>query len=173
MSRWVILATGPSMNKETAEYVRGKAKVIAVSDAFRLAPWADALVSHDAKWWKHHKKEALKFEGKKFCRFIVGGTILFNQGVPSQCNSGYYAMNIAKSEEHWGDKAATEIILLGFDMHGSHYFGKHPEPLGNTTKQKRSRHMAQFSYWTGCPVINCTPDSRLETFPKARIQDIM
>lgn len=38
-------------------------RVIAVSDAYKMAPWAEALVSADAVWWRYHKP---RFEGRKF-----------------------------------------------------------------------------------------------------------
>ena len=43
-----ILATGPSLTPDQAEYAKGKARVIAVNDAWRLAPWADILYACDA-----------------------------------------------------------------------------------------------------------------------------
>ena len=43
-----ILATGPSLTPAQAEYAKGKARVIAVNDAWRLAPWADILYACDA-----------------------------------------------------------------------------------------------------------------------------
>lgn len=59
---FAVLATGPSLASEDVERVKGRFHVIAVSDAFRLAPWADALVSADAAWWKAHP-DAKDFAG--------------------------------------------------------------------------------------------------------------
>lgn len=168
MTIWAVLATGPSMNKELTEIVRGKVKVLAVSDAYKLAPWADGLVSHDRSWWREHPK-ALRFKGRKFCRFHKHGTEIFNTNIPSACNSGYMAMNIAASKEVWGKHAATKILMLGFDMHGTHFFGPHPPQLKNTSEKRRRVHIDQFRQWNGCEVINCTPGSKIPWFP---IQDI-
>lgn len=60
---FAVLASGESMNQALADSVRGKCKVIAVSDTWRLAPWADALVSSDAGWWRH---KTPKFDGPKY-----------------------------------------------------------------------------------------------------------
>jgi hypothetical protein len=60
--RFAILATGPSLTAEQVAAVRGL-RVITVSDAYKLAPWADALVSADAVWWRHHQPV---FAGKRF-----------------------------------------------------------------------------------------------------------
>lgn len=172
MTLWAVLATGPSMSKDVANAVRGKARVIAVSDAYRLAPWADALVSHDRSWWRRYP-EALKFRGKKICRFRQPGTQIFNTDLPSGCNSGFMGMHVAASKELWGKRAATKIILLGFDMQGDHFFGRHPPQLKTTTAKRRLVHLRQFEYWRGCEVVNCTPGSKLEFFPKAEIGDVI
>lgn len=52
----VCLASGPSLTVEDVEFVRGKATVIAVNDAVRLAPWADVIYSSDQIWWSRHYK---------------------------------------------------------------------------------------------------------------------
>jgi hypothetical protein len=62
----VCLAPGPSLTTEDVEYVRGKAPVIAINDAIRLAPWADALHSSDSIWWQKHYREMRRFQGLKF-----------------------------------------------------------------------------------------------------------
>jgi len=119
MTTWIILATGQSLNQQDVDYVKGKGVVVAVSDAYKLAPWADMLVSHDTNWWRHHP-EALNFEKPKYCYQTFNGTkMLRPEGAPTACNSGLYSMFIAKKY------GATKIILLGFDMHGTHYFGLH------------------------------------------------
>src|SRR4026208_455478 len=98
MATFAILATGPSMIQEVADYVRGKCKVIAVSDAYKLAPWADALVSNDRNWWDNHK-DARQFAGKKFASVDLPGGVaalprvgLFGGGR----NSGLQGMRAAK-----------------------------------------------------------------------------
>lgn len=166
MSTFVVLATGPSMSQELADYVRGKCKVVAVSDAYKLAPWADALVSNDRNWWDHNKP-ARQFAGPKFSSSALPGGI---KGLPreglfgSGLNSGLQGMRVAKI------MGATKILLLGFDMQGSHYFGPHPAPLKNTTAKRFTAHIAQFKKWHGCPVVNCTPRSALKQFPMSTIE---
>lgn len=49
-------------------------------------------------------------------------------------NSGVFAIRVARY------LGARKIILLGFDGHGSHYFGEHPSPLKNTTEARRKVH---------------------------------
>lgn len=170
MSTFAVLATGPSMSQELANYVRGKCKVIAVSDAYKLAPWADALVSNDRNWWEHNKA-ANKFAGRKFASVALphGVEALPRVGVyGGGINSGLQGMRVAQI------LGATKILLLGFDMsaeRGLHYFGAHPHPLKNTTAKRFVKHIEQFNKWHGCPVINCTPRSALKRFPMSTIQE--
>jgi len=58
-----VLATGPSLTLEQCDQLRGRCKVVAISDAIRLAPWADALVSADTDWWRLHNPD---FAGPKY-----------------------------------------------------------------------------------------------------------
>jgi hypothetical protein len=166
MSTFAVLATGPSMSQEVADYVRGKCKVVAVSDAYKLAPWADALVSNDRNWWDNNKA-AQKFAGRKFASVALPGGVealprvgVFGGGI----NSGLQAMRAAKI------LGATKILLLGFDMQGTHYFGPHKHPLRNTTAKRFVKHIEQFNKWSGCQVINCTPRSALKRFPMSTIE---
>jgi hypothetical protein len=154
-----VLATGPSMSQEIADYVRGKCRVVAVNDAFRLAPWADALVGNDRAWWCLYP-EALNFAGRKFAGTSVQHVerLAPNEAFPPGTNSGLQGMRVAR---HLG---AKRILLCGFDMHGDHYFGKHPEPLKNTTPERLTQLIAQFDRWVGSDVINCTPGSKLTRF---------
>jgi len=61
----VCLASGPSLCAEDVDYVRGKAVVIAINDAIRLAPWADVVYSSDQIWWGNHYKSMRAFSGLK------------------------------------------------------------------------------------------------------------
>ena len=61
----VCLASGPSLTTEDVAYVRGRATVIAVNDAVRLAPWADVLYSNDSTWWLRNRAWYWDFLGIK------------------------------------------------------------------------------------------------------------
>lgn len=171
---FVVLATGQSVTADQVEYVRevhaaGKCGVIAISDMYKLAPWADALVSNDSNWWAHNS-EASKFVGRRFCGAPYPGTERleqtgeFNSGV----NSGLQGMRVARDVFR-----ASRILLIGFDMHGTHYFGSHPEPLKNTTQARFESFLKQFDGWRFGDVINCTPGSALKRFPFGKLSDIL
>lgn len=170
----VVLATGQSVTGEQVDYIlkmhEAKAcKLVVVSDAYMRAPNADALVSNDLNWWKNNP-EALKFAGRKFCGHHCQGTerlpptAQFTTGT----NSGLQGMRVARDYLR-----EDPILLVGFDMHGTHYFGKHPHPLRNTTPERFKRHIAQFNVWAGVEVINCTPGSALTRFPMGQLHEVL
>lgn len=157
---WTILATGPSLTLAQADSAYAAGKVIAISDAVRLAPWANALVSSDAAWWAFHKP---KFGGRRFSAAKVEGAEQL-EGVPSGTNSGALAIRVAR---HLG---ATRIHLFGYDGHGSHFFGPHPAGLKNTTESQRLVHAEQLRQEIaacrrdGIEIVNKTPDSAWRCF---------
>lgn len=181
----IVVATGASLTKEQVYSVHrwrmccgsgccGDATrtdeervVIAVSDAHKRAPWADALVSQDPAWWKQYP-ESMAFPGRKFStNEIAGVERITNAGaITTGTNSGllacYVAQNIYK---------ATKILLLGIDMQGSHYFGAHPTPLKNTTPVRYKVMQRQFTQWShkGVDVVNCAPGSALDCFPRGEL----
>jgi len=166
-----ILATGPSMSQAVADSVRDIPTIV-VNDAFRLRPDAMALVAQDAGWWRHHK-DAHDFKGRKFStNRITGVDQVTNAGdISTGSSSGVLAIHVAKM------LGATRILLLGFDMQGTHYFGPHPEPLRNTPPHRFKHFQVQFARVGKTPpraeVINCTPDSALECFPKMSLDEAL
>lgn len=171
---WAVLASGQSLTEEQVCICR-KARsegriggIIAVSNVgIDFLPDADAIVSHDVKWWSAHLKEVNPVI-TKYCRSHATGTKTFIPSVVSGCNSGLMAMEVA-----YKIYGADQIILLGFDMHGTHYFGPHGNGLKNTTENRFQEHIRQFEFWNGCPVINCTPDSSLKKFPFFALDDVI
>lgn len=168
MILWAVLGTGESMNRETADMAREHCNVVAVSDAYRLAPWADVLVSNDSAWWRTHP-EAMNFAGIKYSGAKVDGTLRIpaEGGFETSCNSGLLGMRVA---ERLG---ATKILLLGFDLRGTHFFGAHPAPLQNTSPKRFQQMIGQFKKWRGCEVVNCTPNSALKLFPYVPLKEAL
>jgi hypothetical protein len=154
----VIIASGPSLTREQAEFVKGKCRAIAVNNAGidtvnsetqelipAMAPWADILYAADAKWWRCYHERALKFAGRKvtikptlpwadiYCLEQSLEHASFDPRpthLVSGGNSGYQALHLAV---HLGVK---RILLLGFDMKDGanrrrHWFGSHPTKLNS------------------------------------------
>lgn len=170
MTTWAILATGPSMSQAVADSVRGRCRVVVISDAWRLFPGADVLVSADKAWWDHNP-EALRFPGKKYGAMpefnAVAGVERFR--VSGGTNSGLLGLMVAV---HLG---ATKVLLCGFDLHspGEHFFGRHPKPLKSTTADRMTVFRRQFMTFRpqGVEIINCTPGSELKVYPMGRLED--
>lgn len=166
--RVAILATGPSLTEAQVEAVRGL-YVIAVSDAWRLAPWAQALVSADAAWWRHHQPV---FAGRRISNSRVSKGERFTSA-PNGTNSGALAVRVAL------EIGAKEMILLGFDGHGTHFFGPHPNGLKNTDDHRRSVHFVQHRKAAaecrraGVPVWNCSPGTVIDAYEIKTLEKVL
>lgn len=186
----VCLASGPSLTREDVEYCRGKAPVVAVSDTYRLAPWADVLYACDAKWWEAHDGvpafAGLKFALETSAARWPGVQVLENTGdrgveltptgLRTGKNSGYQAVNVAI---HLG---ASRVVLLGYDMQAtigqpSHFFGEHPPSL------RRSSPFAMFCQHfaslvspvkaIGVEIVNCSRATALTCFPVRPLEAVL
>ncbi len=182
----VCLATGPSLTQADVDAVRGKVDgVIAVSDAIDLAPWADVLYSCDGKWWGWRKgmpsyqglKYGLKDDVRKWAHMGVQklkhtgrqGLELSPGGLRDGFNSGYQAINLAV---HLG---AARIVLLGYDMQGSHFFGHHPDRSGPPFQMCLSRfpELVKPLAAVGVEVINCTRKTAITCFKREALQTVL
>ncbi len=183
----VCLASGPSLTQADVDFCRGKARVIAIKDTIRLAPWADVLYACDAKWWRHHAK-TLTFTGPRYALESAASTwaTVLQQtgdygletaptGLRTGRNSGYQAINLAV---HLGAKL---IALLGYDMQMKgprEYFfaGDHPYP-------HRRSPFADFLRLfdtivaplqaLGVRVVNCTRTTALKAFPCQTLEGVL
>lgn len=159
-----VLASGPSMSQAVADSVRGRCKVVAVSDAWRLAPWADALASTDAYWWRHASPE---FAGAKYAIGKAEG-IERLEHLSTQTNSGLLGIIVAVEK-----LGATKVLVLGVDLHGTHFFGPHTGKLRNTSPSRMREFHHQFASYRpkGVEIYNCNPASKLKCYPMARLED--
>lgn len=157
-----VVATGQSLKSIDIDKLRHY-YCVAVSNAYELMPWADAVVSTDKSWWDNNP-EAKKFKGRKFSVREHG----FNEslGAPTNHNSGLLGIRAAI---HLG---ARSIILLGFDMHGTHYFGSHPKPLKNPNKMRFEVFKRDISHFKlgGVKVFNATKGSGLTCYPMVDVE---
>lgn len=165
MTTWAVLATGESMSQALADSVRGKCKVAAVSDAIKLAPWADILVSADGAWWRHNKPE---FDGPKYTLARIPDVETI-EGIPMGTNSGL--VTLMKVVE----LGATRVFLFGIDLHGTHFFGPHVGGLKNTSPQRMEVFRKQFESYKpkGVEILNCSATSHLTAYPKANLEDVL
>lgn len=184
----VILASGPSLSEDQCEAVRAwrqaetaqPRRVIAINNTFRRALWADMLYACDVNWWNVYINEAVAtFAGEfwtqdvraqrehriKYVESSRADGLGKRPGVIHQGgNSGYQAINLAYQA------GAEKIVLLGLDMHGTHWHGKHVNGLPNTSDWlfriwiKNFDALASDLRAEGVDVVNCSPDSAVRCF---------
>lgn len=180
------IAGGASLTREQVAHSKGH-KVIAINNAYKLAPWADILYACDKQWWQWHNG-CPDFKGYKLQHHsdnvYPGIDTIMSDGlngfsdrldrIRTGGNSGYQAIHIAM---HLG---AKRIILLGYDMHAkgdkSHWFGEHP--IGRQRDSRyaewipRFRALQKAAFERDISIYNCTPGSALECFRKKKLKDL-
>lgn len=179
-----ILGSGESMSQEVADSVRHLPR-IAINSTYQLARDAEIIYGADAEWW-HHKDNAdvVKCSGLKL-------TIEYRNNVYPNCpkfvqvlrwggaegfddrpgyvrwggSGGYQALHLAVS------LGAKRVLLFGYDCHGGHWHGPHPDKLGNPVDRtfrgwiQAFKKIAPELAKRGVEVVNCTPGSKLLCFP--------
>lgn len=176
----VCLGSGPSLTKADVDFAHERgATIIAVNDAYLLAPFATALMASDGAWWVHKKPEfaGLRFALDPSAARVKDVIVLKNTGTDGietdpaglrTCrNSGGAAVNLAV---HFG---AKKIVLLGYDMghdsrKHSHFFGNHKFPLRDGSPfdlfMETFKHQVAPLRQLGIDVVNCSRKSALRCF---------
>ena len=193
----VCIGGGPSLTPEQVNTCRGRARVIAINDALFLAPWADLHYVCDRRWihdWHGDDKRVLAFKGLKvtldraLAESVPGWKLVENDdkqgrdglcaastGVKTGRNSGYQVINLAV---HLG---VSRILLLGYDMRAvgdkTHWFGGHPVKCSPTVFERTMLPgfptLVEPLKALGVEIVNCTPGSAIEAFPKQEITDAL
>lgn len=187
----VCIGAGPSLTLHDVDVCRGRARVIAVKDAIRLAPWADVLYGAGAdvgRWWARNGEGLASFAGLRFTLDPAASrwaTVLRQTGFtglesdPSGLrtgkNSGYQAINLAV---HLG---AAKIVLLGFDMQPDakgqdHWFGAHPyhtAPIPYRDFRELFPTIVEPLKAVGVEVLNATPGSALDCFQRVSLEEAL
>ena len=195
----VVIASGPSLDEAQCEMVRAwrhasfGRHVIVVNTSFRRAPWADVLYACDGVWWVHYfdhvdrglwepfqqerwtqERDAALRYGLRWIESSASPGLGRRPGLIHQGgNGGYQAINLAVQ------RGAKRVLLLGFDMQGTHWHGVHPRPLANTRPylfqvwRKNFIRLAADLKQDGIEVLNCTPGSALDVFPMADLAEAL
>jgi hypothetical protein len=184
----VCCASGRSFSEAQAALIiearrRDACRVVVISDNYLRVPNADAIYSADGSWWKEHLDRVRHCSGElwtqdhaasvkyglRWVEFVIGDKPLAadDARISGGRNSGLQAMMLARQF------GARKIILVGYDMDGPQkWFGLHNGLLANgdsTTFIKHFENIAPALCAEGTEVINCSPGSRLECFPRADI----
>jgi len=188
MDTFVLIGGGPSLTKADVDFVRHKARVIAINDAYRLAPWAEILYAADRSWIDAHDGVP-SFMGLKYSIdskdpttrsdwIVLRNTGLLGlelepTGLRAGFNSGYQAVNLAV---HCG---AKKIILLGYDLGPSenreHWFEDPPDRTLSPYAEMRTAFTSLLEPLTdlGISVVNCSRRSALAVFPSIPLSETL
>lgn len=195
MRTLTIMATGHSLTKQQVAYVRTSvADVMVLNESFLMAPWADYLYAGDTNWWEHYADLIEdKFRGECYTisekaskkppypEYIegvnrensAGGLCMVPNRVFNGGNSGHASLNLAY---HLG---YGRIVLLGFDLHGGHWFkpGFRPSALDRASPFEHFKNtltaIIKDLEDAGVLVYNCTPNSKLTCLPYTKLEDIL
>lgn len=189
----LVLGSGPSLTQADVTLARQHVDLtIAVNGSYKYAPDATCLYAADAKWWGWHKGcEGIHMVGTdkwpaftgqlKYClartpynvpmlrRGPSTGLTLDPSKVALGLNGVFQSINVAV---HFG---ATTVIVLGLDMHGTHFHSAHPDrsvpPFSMCIE--RFKTLVEPLAKVGVSIVNCTPKSAVKCFPMARLQDVI
>lgn len=188
-----IIGAGPSAKQAPIDLLRDRIHVIVINESRRLAPWADILYSCDYAWWSHHKG-AKDFAGLRLCHdhrasseFGAHRVMIEKVGsndvlverpsyVGAGGNSGFQALNLAIQF------GATGVMLVGIDCsldYGGHWHKNHPMPMSNPAATNVQRWQQAFEGAApqiaalGVDVVNCSPISKLTSYPKMTIAEAL
>lgn len=190
----IVAGSGAGLTPEVARVCAASGhRVIAINDAHRLLPTADILYACDSDWWYEYDG-VLDFPGQRWSSHEAGPT---SKNDKLKCgerwdltlcmgrrgkgfstnpayihygqNSGFQGINIALL------LGATKILLVGFNMQGTHFFGRHPTKLRNSDPRVFVQNFVQAAHTDYAPkgvsIINCTPGSALKCYPIQAIEE--
>lgn len=189
----VIVASGPTAAATPIDLAKGRTKVIAINTSWKLAPWADILFACDHSWWKNSKGcpefAGLRVTVDKYAVRQFPNIYLVNCRKPDDRivldeigtvgwggNSGFHCLNLAVQF------GCSKVVLVGFDMtvaYGLHWHGKHPVGMNNPSTRNIERWRravdaaAKVIEPLGVKVINCSPISALQNYPKMALEEAL
>lgn len=179
----------PALAGQNLGLLKGR-RIILVNSAYETLPDADFLFFADHRWWGWHERAMKAFKGRivTTSKVVTSDRVLTLQklkpppalaGKPThlamQRTSLQGAINLAV---HLG---AARIVLLGADMQAApngrtHHHRPHPKPQkpGCWDKQMAQlRELAPALAERGIEVVNCSPHSRIDWWPKRPLEDFL
>lgn len=190
-----VIACGPSAKSADLSPLKDRVKVIAIKEAYDLAPFADVVYGCDYPWWEF-RRGLPQFNGLKLSwdprtpaaypgvqgiqiRDKTLDLVTLDQpgSIGSGRNSGFQALNLA------AQFGAKGIALIGFDMtarDGVHFYGR------NNWANSNNPDHSSFHRWLqafgraapmlrdrGFDIVNCSPRSVLECFRRSSIEQAL
>jgi hypothetical protein len=170
----VCIASGPSLTPADVWRVREAAlPTIVTNTTFRLAPWADALMAHDGRWWTVYRAEVEQvFEGRRLtcspARIKGVQTLAGLLKYRAFGNSGAAAVSLAVFA------GAAKVVMLGYDCQRTggqtHWHGSHPQGLSDAKSMDswpaKFAQLAAYAQRRGCRVVNASRQTALQCFER-------
>jgi hypothetical protein len=185
-----IVASGPSLKNADLDAL-ANVPTIAVNDNWRKVPTAEILYAADAPWWAYHDYVP-EFAGERWTQqkgpsgwarhaMAQGLRVIQSAASPgvstdpalihTGSNSAFQALNLAVLG------GARRVLLLGCDMTGAHWFGRHPPELRRPSPYDRFRaafeRAAPQLQGLGVEVINCSPISTIQAYPRMPLPEAL
>ena len=182
---WVCLGSGESLNDQDISYARSKGVRFAVcNDNWQKAPDCEIVVAFDYKWWEMYHTEVDVATKAEFWTGSVRAEKQFGlhrfkilPGIGWSTRRGF-VHNVGLSGgillQRVGWEHPDLIVLLGYDMQGSHWFGDHPPQLGNQTELADAiPDFNRLAQQAPCKVVNCSRQTALDCFPRRKITEVL
>jgi len=177
MDKSIILGCGPSLCQADATTALGSGwPVIAVNDAWRMAPGCDVIYAGDLEWWTRYYAAASETGAALWtCHSRAAPRFGLNRHLATgPYNSGQRAIQFAASQ------GARIIVLLGFDCsirHGLHWHGPHPTGMSNPGVRSILRWHQHFdqlpSELPGVNIINCSRYTEITAFGRLELAEAL
>lgn len=191
----VILGAGPSLTQEIVDKVSPYFDIITVNNSVFLNPDCIALVAQDKGWWENFRDDVIncgfnaevysstKKAKHPFKKRVVGASVrgeILAGSTARTPNSGALAVYIAACCLGY-----TRIVMLGFDMRGSHFFGDYSKESGlRNVATTESRYKSMFVEFDNTArfiklqrpqveIINCTDNSAIDSFEKVPLDELI
>lgn len=147
----------------------------------------EGLPEHTAEKWTNNREAADKYRLNYIDSIDAPGLSKSPKRIYHGHSSGFCLLNLAYL------MGAERIVLLGYDMKyapdyngadkqiGSsprHYFGEYPSPMTHWPKVsvKNGVHVQLIEQYRSVAglveVVNCTPDSAIDCFPRVNIEEL-
>jgi hypothetical protein len=174
-----------------------KWQVIAVNDAYKVMPWADAMYAADNRWWELRK--GTDFKGEKWACHEHEGIHAGSSGNDKRAMADEYGLNIVCGRYgsefstdptyiNYGDNSGFQavnlallfgckrIVLVGFDMRGGHFFGDYKDGLHNASDETYAGYAKKFAHAAkhlpaDVSIVNATSGSAMKCFPMMSFED--
>lgn len=167
------IASGPSLTADDcAQIEASRLPTIAVNSSWQLARFADVIYAGDPAWWQAYGDD-IDIQAERWsCNDPHIERMQINlHRAHGGYNSGLRAIQLAM------ELGAARVLLLGYDCsvrQGTHWHGDHAKTKNPDEKRCLlwQRQFAQLNT-RGAEIINCSRETALTCFPRARLEDVL